>query len=336
VVASPAWQNSVSNVLIIRPGALGDTLMLLPALMALDKDVKVTVAAREPGLTFLKQAGTKGVDMEGAGWYRLFREKPDLRQQLPVPPQDVIAAYLADTDGRIGRNLRAYFPGAAIHILAAYPAVKEKMHVARYVCETLAGAGLPVDPARAMERAGNGVFWKRGGNTLPEKRIVVHPGSGSSGKNLPPEFWRAFLHRIAQEPALEDHKKVVLLGPAEEGMRDFFGKWASQSGEMVICPRHAELVSLLGRAGLYAGHDSGITHLAAMLGTPTVAVFRENTLSLWHPLGPYTRAIRSRKADGTCLERLLEAARSLLVRASSPDTARRSPRSIEGAIEDNS
>jgi heptosyltransferase-3 len=310
--------------------------MLLPALRALEKDAKVTVAAREPGLTFLKQAGTKGVDMEGAGWYRLFREKPDLRQQLPVPPQDVIAAYLADTDGRIGRNLRAYFPGAAVHILAAYPAVKEKMHVARYVCETLAGADLPVDPAGAMEWAGNGGFLERGRNTLPEKRIVVHPGSGSSRKNLPPEFWTAFLHRIAQEPALEDHKKIVLLGPAEEGMKEFFGKWASQSGERVICPRHAELVSLLGWAGLYAGHDSGITHLAAMLGTPTVAVFREDTLSLWHPLGPYTRAIRSRKADGACLERLLEAARSLVARVPHREPHGGALVSLEGTLEGNS
>jgi heptosyltransferase-3 len=288
--------------------------MLLPALRVLEKEARITVAAREPGLTFLKQAGTEGIDIEGPGWYRLFQEEPDLRQQLPVPPQDMVVAYLADTDGRIGRNLRAYFSGAGIHVLAAYPAVKDKMHVARHVCETLARAGLPVDPASGMERAGNGVFLERGRNIVPEKRFVVHPGSGSSRKNLPPDFWTAFLHRIAQEPALEDHKKVVLLGPAEEGMKEFFGKWVSESEDMVFCPRHDELVSLLGGAGLYAGHDSGITHLAAMLGTPTVAVFRENTLSLWHPLGPYTRAIHSRKADEACLERLLEAATSLLAR----------------------
>jgi heptosyltransferase-3 len=288
--------------------------MLLPALKALEKAARVTVAAREPGLTFLKQAGAEAVDMEGTGWYRLFQEKPDLRQQLPVPPQDLVAAYLADTDGRIRRNLKAYFSGAAVHILAAYPAAKDEIHVARYVCETLGGIGLPIDPASAMERAGDGVFFERGLNTAPEKRIVVHPGSGSSRKNLPPGFWTAFLRRVTQEPALEDHKKSVLLGPAEEGMRDFFGKWASRSGEMVFCPRHDELVSLLERASLYAGHDSGITHLAAMLRTPTAAVFREDTLPLWQPLGPYTRTIRSRKADEACLERLLEAARSLLAR----------------------
>jgi heptosyltransferase-3 len=292
--------------------------MLLPALRALEKEARVTVAAREPGLTFLRRAGAEGADMEGTGWYRLFQEKPDFRQQLPVPPQDLVAVYLADTDGRIGRNLKGYFSGAAVHILAAYPAAEDKIHAARYVCETLAGIGLPIDPARAMEQAGNGVFFERGRNTVPEKRIVVHPGSGSSRKNLPLEFWTVFLHRITQEPALEDHKKVVLLGPAEEGMRDFFGKWASRSGEMVFCPRHDELVSLLERAGLYAGHDSGITHLAAMLGTPTAAVFRENTLPLWQPLGPYTRTIRSLKADEACLERLLEAARSLLFPVKNP------------------
>ena len=303
------------KVLIIRPGALGDTLMLLPALKDIGTSVQIMVAGRDPGLSFLKQTAAECHNFEGAGWHRLFQEKPDPHVPLPVPAQDMVVAYLNDEDGRIGNNLKGCFPGARIYIRAAYPAAEHNVHVARYLCETLAATGLPIDPDRAMERAKNRALLGGDNEAGPRDRIIVHPGSGSYRKNFPPEFWLAFLDRIAQEPALKGPKKgVVLLGPAEEALRNFFGKRIPRALGMVFCPRHDELISLLEQASLYAGHDSGVTHLAAMLGAPTVAVFRQDNLSMWHPVGPCTRAIHSRKPDEVCLENMLEAARSLIRR----------------------
>jgi heptosyltransferase-3 len=303
------------KALIIRPGALGDTLMLLPALKDIGKRGQVMVAGREPGLFFLRKAGFQCVNMEVGGWHKIFRERPDPRQRLPVPPQDRVVAYLSDSDGRIGKNLKAYCPGAAIHVLPAYPAQEDKVHVARYLCITLAEAGLPVDPEAAMEQAENGPLLGVDSRGVPGDRIIIHPGSGSPRKNLPPRFWLEFLERISEEPALEGPGKgLVLLGPAEEGLRDFFGKQGPGTLEMVFCPRDEELVSLLGTAHLYAGHDSGITHLAAMFGTPTLALFRQDSLSMWRPLGPVTRIVQSLKPDGVCLEKMVRAARSLIRR----------------------
>ncbi len=301
------------KALLIRPGALGDTLMLLPALKDMGKRVQVMVAGREPGLSFLRKAGFQCANMECGGWHTLFQERPDSRQRLPVPSQERVVAYLTDSDGRIVRNLRASFPGAGVHVFPAYPAPEDKVHVARYVCATLAQTGLPVDPDGAMERVRNRALLKEASEAVPGDLIVVHPGSGSPRKNFPPEFWLAFLERIAKEPALRSSKKgIVLLGPAEEDLQGFFGKRVSRALEMVFCPRDEELVSLLVRAALYAGHDSGVTHLAAMLGTPTVAVFRQDNLFMWHPLGPCTRAVQSQKPDRICFERMIEAARMLI------------------------
>ena len=42
---------------------------------------------------------------------------------------------------------------------------------------------------------------------------------------------------------------------------------------------------LLSGASLYLGNDSGVTHLAAVLGVPGAAVFREEFAGAWHPGG---------------------------------------------------
>jgi len=43
---------------------------------------------------------------------------------------------------------------------------------------------------------------------------------------------------------------------------------------------------LLKKASLYIGHDSGITHLTAMLGIPTICLFKNSDPLQWAPLGP--------------------------------------------------
>jgi ADP-heptose:LPS heptosyltransferase len=48
---------------------------------------------------------------------------------------------------------------------------------------------------------------------------------------------------------------------------------------------------------LFLGNDSGITHLAAAVGTPTVAVFGAASLPIWEPLGQYTRVVQFGEQD---------------------------------------
>jgi ADP-heptose:LPS heptosyltransferase len=47
----------------------------------------------------------------------------------------------------------------------------------------------------------------------------------------------------------------------------------------------AELARALKAAPLYAGADSGVTHLAAALGAPTLAVFQASDPEIWAPKG---------------------------------------------------
>jgi heptosyltransferase-3 len=302
----------MEKVLIIRPGALGDTLMLLPALKDLDKKVQLTVSGREPGLHYLREVDVECRNMEGHGWHRLFQDDPDVRRGLPVPSQDRVVAFLGDRGGGIRRNLKAFFPDARVSVVDAYPGEQDETHVALYLCRALAETGLPVQTERAMDRASRGVlFHGRHARSLTDP-VVIHPGSGSVRKNLSPGLWTAILKRIRSEPSFRDRRKVLLLGPAEESLRGFFEDRLAGGEKLVFCPEERKLRELLAGAGFYVGHDSGVTHLAAMLGAPTAAIFRESRLALWRPLGPAVEVLRYRGADGEVLERVVEAAKRLI------------------------
>jgi heptosyltransferase-3 len=71
-------------------------------------------------------------------------------------------------------------------------------------------------------------------------------------------------------------------------------------------------MSLLTQSRLYAGHDSGITHLAAMLGTPTLAFFRSTSVIQWRPLGPKVRIVHGEDCGPGVLEEALAMAEELV------------------------
>jgi ADP-heptose:LPS heptosyltransferase len=64
------------------------------------------------------------------------------------------------------------------------------------------------------------------------------------------------------------------------------------NGAIFFSPDPEDLMSLLKEGALYIGQDSGVTHLAAMTGLPTIALFRSSSIKTWRPLGPRVRVLR--------------------------------------------
>lgn len=303
------------DALIIRPGALGDTLMALPAVVHLLGRVSITFVGRRPGIDFIRDCVALALDIEGQGWHRLFLEAPDPKG-LPLPyPPGLVAGFLRDRDGRFQHNLNAYFPGVPVYLFPAFPKPSNNTHVARYVSECLSSAGLPVDPPRAVQEAMDSALLNMTpGGSIRRDYWVFHPGSGGLGKNHPPDFWKALLEKVSKEPGLESLRPTVLLGPAEEPFYDYFKEvLGPYHMEPVWCPDNAYLQVLLKEASLYVGQDSGITHLAAMLGTPTLALFKGSDPCTWSPLGPAVRVINRKETNKALVEEVVRNSRELLL-----------------------
>jgi heptosyltransferase-2 len=281
------------RALIIRPSALGDTLLLAPALYQIADKVELTLLGRRPGIDFLNPFLRHCLDFERGGWHSIFLGEPNCKD-LPFPEVERAISFLSDHDGKVKKGLKVCLKDIPIFSFPPFPPKKEKIHVALYLASCLEKSGLPVNPEEAVEEARRRPLFGENRLTRPGSMLVLHPGSGSKKKNYPPEFW---IDLIKGKDLGIFGKKILLLGPAEEEWYQILTKGLSGVEiEIVHSPNKERLLSLLKDTCLYIGHDSGITHLTAMLGTQTIALFKNSLPLQWAPLGPDVTVISNDKS----------------------------------------
>jgi heptosyltransferase III len=280
------------KILIIRAGALGDTLMLMPSIHALRKDNEIVIAGRHPAIDYIQHYVDRCIDIETSGWHRLFMKNTDGLLDLSLQP-DHVTAFLNDPEGYVSKNLRANFPNSSVSLFPAFPPEGDERHIALYMAQALQEAGLPVNAKDVFEESFKKALMAIE-DSLPDGTgpVVIHPGSGSPRKNYPPLFWFQLI-RDMKRATLDNSRRIMLLfGPAEEGIVTLFrDELGEKDVQATVHPGKKELLDILGKASVYIGHDSGITHLAAMLGKPVIAVFKDSSVERWRPLGPNVRII---------------------------------------------
>jgi len=109
-------------------------------------------------------------------------------------------------------------------------------------------------------------------------------------------------------------------GPAERALADPL--LALLPGAIDLCGQLSlpEAAACLTRARLFVGNDSGLMHLAAAAGVPTVGIFGPTDPAVYAPIGPYAAAVTGASgaiADVTVAE-VRATAEALLARAASP------------------
>lgn len=271
------------KALIIRPSALGDTLLLAPALHQIADKTELTLLGRRPGIDFLRPFLHHCLDYEKGGWHTLFSEEPSC-EYPPLPEADMVICFVSDPSGAVRKGLGQRLRRTPVFSFPPFPSGEDKIHVALYLASCLKKSGLPVDPEEAIEEAKRRALFRKEKRSRSGNMTLLHPGSGSKRKNYPSELWLELLR--AKDLGIF-HRRILLLGPAEEEWCQSFAKELSGVAvEIVISPDKDGLLSLLKEASLYIGHDSGITHLAAMFGVPTIALFKNSHPSKWAPLGP--------------------------------------------------
>lgn len=300
--------------LVLRPGAIGDTLLTLPALAALRRhwpDLELVVAGNPTALPVVAPTGSidRWLSFDDARVTRLFRPG------IPAPDDafgdlGAAVAWCGDPDGVLDRALAAR--GAeVVAIRPSRPPADEPVHVARYLLETLAPLGLsvhgpltwpPIDPPAAAMTAALDELADVGLADRPF--VVVQPGSGSAAKNWPPERFAAVLDHVHRAHGLAG---LVLGGPAD---RESVARLRASAGRPypVLWDRPLlEVAALLGRATVYLGNDSGLSHLAGLLGVRAIVLFGPTDPTLWRPLGPRVRVIRRQPLEGLSPDEVLGA-----------------------------
>ncbi len=119
--------------------------------------------------------------------------------------------------------------------------------------------------------------------------VVVHPGSGAVEKCWPAERFLKLIGKLKRKK-----KNVrVLLGEVELERMPASDIAAFEAAATVRRPaNYVELLNELRTASHFIGNDSGPSHLAAMIGVPTVVLFGPSNPTIWKPLGPRVQVLQ--------------------------------------------
>lgn len=126
---------------------------------------------------------------------------------------------------------------------------------------------------------------------LENKRFVhIHPASRWPHKCWPPERMAAFIALLQAD----GHKVVLTAAPSRteaEMVQAIQEQLAIPAASLAGLLSLKELAALASRARLFVGIDSAPMHVAAAVGTPTVAIFGPSDEGLWGPLGSHCRVV---------------------------------------------
>jgi heptosyltransferase-2 len=285
----------VDRILVIRGGAIGDFLLTVPALqavrsawprahLALLGNPAVADLARAAGLA------DEFRSVDRADVVSLFATGQELDSGIRfwVGSFDLIVSYLHDPDGVVENHLHAARTG---RLVCASPLVSAG-HAVEHFLRPLGSLGLRVGDVEWQPLALPASSAARGRErvaALGDRVLALHPGSGGRRKNWP---LHSFLELAATVERDDRTAPLFVLGEAEHAVRAELEALAGRGRVLADRPL-LEVAEATSACAAFVGNDSGITHLAACLGRPTVAVFGPTDPAVWGPRGPRVRIVQA-------------------------------------------
>jgi heptosyltransferase-3 len=279
------------RVLVIRGGAIGDFIVSLPAIRLLRENIpqvhievmgysgivelavktglaEATLPLGDRRMAMLYAKGA-ALDPALADYFRSF---------------NLIVSYLFDPDGILRENMEKL----GVKSLIDFPQliIPGQGHASQQLAKPLEKLAMFLEEPEWRRPT----FLERTGKVT--RRLAIHPGSGSTTKNWPAENWLRLAEEItAVHPQIEI---VFIIGEAEAERgtlpRDIpFTRWQNLP--------LTDLVDHLHTCDLFLGHDSGISHLAAACGVPSLLLFGPTDPSTWAPPQPTVRVLRAPSSD---------------------------------------
>lgn len=275
-------ETKLRRICVIFPGALGDFICFLPALNTLGADADIDLFARAEFADIVPT----NVMVESSECYevaRLFVAGAEKEARLAQFFGRYAAVYSwhGSQQPDFLRALQSACQNRA-HVFPFRPRsrnIHQADHYLSCIGKENRQPNTPLIFLKPEALAWSVKYWEQ--HALHAKPVLaLAPGSGAREKNWPLEYFQA----VARWWREETNGAVVLVaGPVEEergGIEPLL-----DCALVARSLRLAQLGALLARSDLYLGNDSGVTHLAAAVGTRTVALFGPSDARQWGPRG---------------------------------------------------
>jgi ADP-heptose:LPS heptosyltransferase len=330
------------RIAILRALQLGDLLCAVPAWRAL------RAAFPRAHVTLIGLPWARGLAARYARYLDGFLEFPGY-PGLPERPPAIhqIPAFLEDAqrrrwdlllqihgDGSItnplaaslgARRIAGFYrsgdycpdPGRFLVYPAGTREVRRHLRLMRFLGIPLQGEHLEFPIGAADEHALREI--PEAGALAPGGYVCVHPG-GRSARRWPPERFAAVADALAARDL-----QIVLTGVADERDTARAVARAMRTPALDLAGRTTlgALAVLLARARLLVCNDTGVSHLAAALRTPSVIVFTTSDPARWAPLDRSRHRIAGPPPAPITPDAVLAQAAALLGRHAGPRPAPR-------------
>ncbi|NNF00138.1 MAG: glycosyltransferase family 9 protein [Pyrinomonadaceae bacterium] len=297
--------HEVRKVLVVRLRSIGDTVLTTPSLISLKKflpDAQIDILVEDwvaPVLDNFDSVGrvlsvTKDPNDRISLARKIRKEKYDVAFNLHGGTTSTFFVRVSGARHRVGYQ-DYQFSFLYNHLLSSASEFwgKDKTHSAEQQMALLGFVGVPVDD-------------------LPKTRLVVTEGELESlAEKITAEAQRrgedfsgllnnfALLHPVAAfetkqwatenfasvaEFLNERNLKVIAIATKKE--RDVLARLEELSKGSILTVDNLklpEITALASKADLFVGNDSGIAHIAAAVGTPSVVIFGSSNRDHWHP-----------------------------------------------------
>jgi len=291
---------------MIRGGAIGDFILTVPVLEAIrcnvpSAEVEILGYPAIADLAVGRRLAAAATRIGAAEWAALFAPAGVLAEaeRKYLAGFDRVFCIWPDRDGVIRDNLRR--AGVTDLIYAdPMPPDGRAVHAIHHVAQQCGRSGF------SLERLEPRLYPSERDRWWAERYLRVtcagerpllglHPGSGSPRKSWPASGWA----EVARDWIRRRLGHVlVVAGPADDEplaeLRVLLDDEAVFLMQNESLPRVA---AVLERCEAFVGNDSGITHMAAAVRTPTVAIFGPTDPQVWRPLAPCVRVVTPSDRD---------------------------------------
>jgi heptosyltransferase-2 len=286
---------NISKILIIRGGALGDFILTIPLLHSLRKsflESHIELMANTSFAPLTRGYINNWESIEKNGIWNYFCENKELPFELSdyFSKFDLIVLLRPDKEGVFKKNLER---SGVRNIIYKDPAsVPDEIHFSRYLIDSLLPLGITANGYKPNInfideelRFAEGFFEN---NELAEDVVAIHPGSGSEKKNWMAERFAGVANILSKKGM----KVILISGPADEKEKENFLNKVNFKPIIAENIPLMKLAAILKRCAFYIGNDSGITHLSALTGVNTFAIYAPTNPATWRPLGENITVIK--------------------------------------------
>jgi len=271
--------------LIIRPGAIGDFIVSIPALECL-RTAYLEIWTAAQNVPLAARLAQRARPIAGTGLDLLELTGPPALLLETLRSFDSIISWYGAQRAEFRDAVASL--GLPFQFFPALPPEGCGSHAADFYLGQVrtiapcASDGIP----RIACAATRGRF------------AVIHPFTGSARKRWPLERFQELARRLEREMPVE-----WCAGPEED------------LPAARRCEDLDELACWLAAARVYIGNDSGPTHLAAAAGTPVVALFGPSNPAVWAPRGPHVGIAAADTLESITVDQVEKLVRAVLTSA---------------------